>query len=393
MRPGVLLSLVCLGLVFTPGCGTFRRVFGIQEDLKGRPLQRLDAELHGGNALCPGASAPLVVTATLENGKRLVSEGVGGGKVPWENFRLQPVGAATVTPTGEVRLETDPRKLLAGPLAVRVEVASAPGTAVEVPLSARFDCAFVADFSGKPGHAGAAGKNGQRGRDGTETMDASNRGIPGGPGENAGSGNDGANGQDGENVDVEVTRVDDGAHPLLQVIVKGLNRGRVEHFRVDPQGGTLTIRTNGGKGGAGGPGGAGGDGGRGGTGYLPGNGGQGGGGGYGGHGGNGGRGGHILVRLTPEASPYKDVLRFENQGAPGGEPGPGGHGGMGGRAGDRIMQTRATMAAGYDPRYMAQRGRDGMQGNDGHPGSAGPVGPVPEFRTEPAQVSGTAPTQ
>ncbi|MGZ3459939.1 MAG: hypothetical protein ACXU86_15710, partial [Archangium sp.] len=368
MSPGIprfprpLRAVLPLALLWlAPGCETFQTALGMKQDLRGKPIQHLEAEVRGGSALCPGAHKPLVVTAILDDGTRLVSEGAGGGKLLWDSFRLQPVGALTVSPQGELFLDKDPQRHTAGPLAVRVEALGASrATVVEVPLSARYDCAFVADFSGKPGHPGANGQNGSLGLDGHDIPDASmssaRRGISGGYGGPGANGSVGETGQGGDNVEVEVSLAGSAEHPLLQVLTRGVSSGRSERFLVEPQGGSLTIRTHGGTGGAGGRGGIGGSGGQGGDGLPPGNGGNGGAGGSGGNGGDGGPGGHILVRLTPEARAYQQVLRFENRGGLGGPGGPGGPGGRGGRAGTAGLVGRSMGTATPNTYYMASRG-------------------------------------
>jgi hypothetical protein len=48
----------------------------------------MDAKLEKGVAIAPGQKIPLVVTLTEPNGKALVTEGAGAGKVMWKELQL-----------------------------------------------------------------------------------------------------------------------------------------------------------------------------------------------------------------------------------------------------------------------------------------------------------------
>ncbi len=373
---------LALLLLLAPGCETFQSAFGGKLDLKGKPVQRLEAEVRGGSTLCPGAATPLVVTAILDDGTRLVSKGAGGGKLAWDSFQFQTTGAVTVSREGQLTLDPDPQRLTAEPLGVRIAALAPSGAAVEVPLSARYDCAFTADFSGRPGRDGDDGGSGVSGAHGEDARAREQALVPrrngqGGAGVPGSNGGTGEPGQSADNVEVEVSLAGSAERPLLQVLARGESGGRLHRFLVDPQGGTLTIRANGGKGGNGGRGGRGGDGGRGGNNIYTSTGGDGGNGGFGGDGGNGGNGGRIRVHLTPEASRYQHLLRFENRGGLGGSAGTGGLGGNSGMSGGSTSGSP----------LMGSQGRKGASGPAGQAGKNGNAGPAVDFQREPPRVS------
>jgi hypothetical protein len=163
--------------------------------------------------------------------------------------------------------------------------------------------------------------NGMDGTDGTPgSMGSTDPNSPS-PGGDGGNGSDGSKGQDGGNggdappVQVRLA-FRAGSHPLLQVGVSAA--GHEKFYLVDPQGGSLTVRADGGAGGSGGRGGRGGRGGSGGIGTPNGN---------SGRGGSDGMdtaaqmvrrvgGGSITVTYDPQAKPYLAVIHLSNSNGP-----------------------------------------------------------------------------
>ena len=105
-----------------------------------------------------------------------------------------------------------------------------------------------------------------------------------------------------------------GSHPLLQASV--LAEGKTKLYLVDPQGGSLTVSSEGGSGGSGGKGGRGGRGGSGGTGSPNGSNGSDGSNGRDGSDGSRGSGGRITVTYDPLVKPYLSAIHLSNSGGP-----------------------------------------------------------------------------
>jgi hypothetical protein len=365
-----ITSLFVLLFVGLAGCKSMQKALGMKTDLEDKPVQEL--WLHTGDAeeLCPGAQVPLTVTAILEDGQHLVSEGAGDGKVTWDNYEIHADGGELVRP-GVFALSSDPRATLDGPATLLVRSKHHPDKSVEASLPARYDCTYTADFSGRNGRDGAHGEQGSSGGHGTNNQSSPSYAEPGGHGEHGQNGGHGADGEPGEDAEetevfVALAQGDMVDGPLLEILVQSRTTDHAEIFLVDPYGGQLTVLARGGRGGHGGKGGSGGSGGSGGTGEPPGNGGDGGDGGDGGNGASGGDGAPITVVVDPAAKDYLDVLHLDNSGGPGGQPGPGGFGGSGGNA-----------------HSGGQQGRRGDNGRDGtRAGRSGRDGPEPQVLIE-----------
>lgn len=317
-HPQVLLTTLALLLA---GCAPVQVALGTRVRLDSTPVKEVSLQLGDGASLYPGGSARLVARATTEDGQVLVTEGAGGGKVLWDSYRLEARGAA-VASHGEVRLDEDPRAFPGHALRVSLTTLSHPERRAELALPLRFDRDFVADFSGsrgRTGHSGSDGAAGIRGLDGNVGPNFPERGGVGGRGGDGTEGGRGGDGGDGADVEVHAT-LEPGSGSLLQVRVRAGSATR--HFLVDPKGGSLLIRSDGGAPGAGGKGGKGGAGGPGGMGSPQGLQGPRGGDGRDGARGSGGSGGRITVWLDPSARPYAKALRFSNRGGSGGHDGP-----------------------------------------------------------------------
>ena len=180
----------------------------------------------------------------------------------------------------------------------------------------RYDRAFSVVFYGLKGHDGLDGQRGLSGSLGSSGSIGPHQSKAGGRGGDGGRGSNGSNGRPGgagPDVDVKIG-LQEGGHLLLRVRVEA--QGQVKWALVDPQGGSLTVRTEGGRGGRGGRGGAGGSGGIGGPGSPSGMPGLPGMNGLDGQPGFSGKGGAITVAVDPKAKPYLYAFHFESPGGP-----------------------------------------------------------------------------
>ncbi|MGD0365966.1 MAG: hypothetical protein ABSA94_00795 [Acidobacteriaceae bacterium] len=309
----------CLGLVSTlalTGCSSIKVHLGMRVRLDKLPITSMEATLPKDPAIAPGEKTPLVVTFTQPDGKTLVTEGQGKGKVLWSDLAIA-ASVVTVNKKGVVSLAHDPRVSDGKTGHLAITVPSHPDLHAELDIPLRYNYKFVANYSGSAGSSGLNGSDGTDGVSGSPGSTDPNNPSPGGNG-SAGSG--GSNGQDGDPggdappVQVQAT-LRPGAHPLLQIAVTA--PGRKEHFYlVDPQGGSLTVTANGGPGGSGGKGGRGGHGGAGGSGTPDGQAGQDGSDGRDGFSGPDGRGGSITVLYDPQVKPFLSTIVLSNQGGP-----------------------------------------------------------------------------
>jgi hypothetical protein len=292
--------LLALGLLALEGCGSIGVALGLRTRLDKVPVTALSASLSPDPGLSPGKSGRLVIVATTSDGKKLVTVGPGHGKVLFDSFTFD-ASVAQVSRRGVVSLPADPRVSDGSMPHVRITAIAHPDVVAELDVPVRYDVAFAAHFSGRPGLNGSSGLDGLSGSAGTDGSIDLNNPVPGGNGSAGTDGGDGQNGEDGEPgqaIHVWVT-LRPGAQPLLEVRVAGA--GHEQFFLIDPNGGTLAIDANGGRGGSGGAGGRGGQGGSGGTGFPSGLSGQAGRDGSSGRAGSDGAAGTIVVSADPMA--------------------------------------------------------------------------------------------
>ncbi|HKT86985.1 MAG TPA: hypothetical protein VJQ59_01020 [Candidatus Sulfotelmatobacter sp.] len=279
------------------------------------PVNSIQASLPKGPGIAPGQKSPLVVTFSEPGGKILTTEGAGSGKVMWSDLQVSAT-VVSVNNKGILTLPRDPRASDGKVPHVTVTVPSHPDLRAELDIPIRYDEKYVANFSGSRGSDGMNGTDGIDGMSGSSGSIDPNNPSPGG---NGGDGTNGSNGQDGSNggnapaVQVRMT-LRSGAHPLLQVSVSA--NGHQKFYLVDPQGGSLTVRADGGQGGSGGRGGRGGRGGSGGIGSPNGSDGRSGSDGRNGWDGSHGSGGLITVTYDPQAKPYLGALHLSSQYGP-----------------------------------------------------------------------------
>ena len=302
----------CLAVIFLlalSGCTRIKVGLGMKVYLEKTPLTSIEARQAKGPGIAPGEKSPLVVVVTEPDGKILQTEGAGKGKVMWKDLNVT-ASVVTVNQKGIVLLRHDPR-ISEGKMAhVTITVPSHPNLRAELDIPLRYDYAFVSNFSGSPGSSGmdgSSGSDGASGSMGSNDPDNPSAGGNGSDGSNGSDGGYGGPGGDAPSVQVRVA-LRSGSHPLLQVSVSAA--GRQKLYLVDPQGGSLTVKADGGPGGSGGKGGRGGSGGSGGSGSPSGNSGHDGSSGRDGSDGRSGSGGLITVTYDPQAKLYLGTLRL-----------------------------------------------------------------------------------
>ena len=308
----------CLGLaslLALSGCTAVKARLGMRVYLQKIPIASIAVSLPSGPGIAPGEKLPLVVAVTQPDGKVLQTEGAGHGKVLWKDLTVTAT-VVTVNKKGIVSLPRDPRISDGKVGHVTITVPSHPDQHAELDIPVRYNFKFTANFYGSTGLSGFNGSDGMDGTSGSPGSLDPNNPSPGG---NGGNGTDGSNGQDGgpggdaPPVQVRIA-LRAAPHPLLQVVVSAASRQKF--YLVDPQGGSLTVNTDGGAGGSGGRGGRGGRGGSGGIGTPNGSSGSSGSDGRNGFDGPAGRGGSITVTYDPQAKPFLAVIHLSNRGGP-----------------------------------------------------------------------------
>ena len=316
-RKGTTYSLILLVLFVTAqtGCSSMKVKMGWRVDLNQTLISSIHVSLPKGPAIAPGEKSPLVATLTQPNGKVLLTEGEGAGKVMWKDLIVTPT-TVLADEKGNLSFPEDPRASYGKVGHVTVTVPSQPNLHAELDVPVRYDYAYVSDFSGRPG---MDGRNGLDGRDGTSGSTGSLDPNNPSPGGNGSDGTDGDNGKDGDSggnappIDVRIALAP-GAHLLLQVSVSAPGHRRL--YLVDPHGGSLTVKVDGGPGGSGGRGGRGGRGGSGGLGTPGGSNGHDGLDGRNGFDGAQGKGGLITVTYDPKARSFLGALHLSSKNGP-----------------------------------------------------------------------------
>jgi len=310
---------VCLGLVLLvalTGCNSIKVKLGMRISLAKTPVSSMEVSQYQHPGIGPGEKSSLVATFTQPDGKILVTEGKGKGKVLWKDLAVVAT-VVSVNKKGVLTLPRDPRVSDGKTGHVSITVPSHPGVSAELDIPLRYNYNFVSTFAGSSGMNGTDGTNGTDGMSGSMGSLDPNNPSAGGDGTNGSNGTDGTNGWDGGPGPAVQVRVAlrAGSHPLLQVGVT--SAGHKERFYlVDPQGGSMTVNSDGGAGGTGGKGGSGGRGGSGGIGSPNGSNGSDGSSGHDGSSGSDGRGGSITVTYDPQVTPFLSTIRLANPGGP-----------------------------------------------------------------------------
>jgi hypothetical protein len=313
LRPMAWAGVPMLALLLASwGCTPIQVWMGSRVRLEKTPIGSVEASLPLGPAMAPGDKSPLMVTVIQPDGTALWTEGSAKGKVLWEDVHVTAM-VAVVNAKGIVSLPMDPR-LSDGKLPhLSISIPSHPELHVELDIPLRYDRSYSVDFSGRSGLSGMDGSNGMDGLSGSSGSMDPNNPSPGGSGSSGSNGSDGQSGWPGEDalpVYVQVA-FRPGPRPLLQVSMS--SAGRIERFLIDPQGGSLTVKAEGGAGGSGGRGGRGGRGGSGGMGSPDGSSGSDGLSGQDGMAGSAGKPGSITVTYDPQAKPYIGALVFPHR--------------------------------------------------------------------------------
>jgi len=315
VRCGAAASLTVILLLALSGCAAVKVKLGLRVYLAKEQVASMQASLLNGPAIAPGEKSPLVVQFTQPDGKILVTEGKGKGKVLWQDLTVTP-SVVSANNKGVLKLAHDPRLSDGKTAHVTITVPSHPDLKAELDIPITYDYNFVSNFSGARGSDGLSGSDGMAGSSGSMgSTDPNNpsAGGNGGNGTNGGDGGDGGNGGSAPAVQVRVT-LRPGAHPLLQASVVAAGKTRL--YLIDPQGGALTVTANGGPGGSGGRGGRGGAAGSGGIGTPNGSSGLAGSDGRNGSDGLPGRGGSFTVTYDPQVQPYLSIIHLSNGGGP-----------------------------------------------------------------------------
>jgi hypothetical protein len=316
-RSAVLMGCAALAsLLALAGCASMKVRLGWRVSLDKTPVASIQASLPKGPGIAPGEKSALVVVLTAPDGKVLQTEGKGHGKVLWRDLKVTAT-IVTANEKGIVFLSSDPIVSDGKLPHVTITMPSHPDIHAELDIPVRYDHDFIANFSGGRGNSGTSGFKGTDGTNGrTGSIDPTNpsAGGDGTSGSNGSDGSDGGRGDDAPPMQVRVA-FRDGSRPVLQIAVSATGREE-QLYLVDPQGGSLTVKAEGGSGGSGGSGGCGGRGGSGGSGTPSGHSGSDGSDGRSGSDGPPGRGGSITVTYDPQAQPYLSRLRLSNRGGP-----------------------------------------------------------------------------
>ncbi len=297
------------------GCAALQVKMGMKVYLAKTSIATMDVVQQSGPGIAPGQKSSLVVLFTQPGGLALQTEGAGSGKVMWRDLVVSST-VVSVTPKGVISLPHDPRKTDRQMPHVTVTAPSHPDLRADLDIPLRYDIEYRTDFSASDGAKGMDGSSGADGMSGSMGSMDPDHPSAGGNGSNGGDGGDGQNGWPGG--DAPPVQIDiafrPGDHPLLEVGV--FAPGHKRYYLIDPQGGSLSVRADGGSGGKGGSGGRAGRGGSGGIGSPNGNSGLDGHAGSDGRDGSDGRGGLITVTCDPKAMPYLDILHLSSRNGP-----------------------------------------------------------------------------
>jgi hypothetical protein len=203
------IPTACLGaavLITHGGCASMQVRLGWKVYLDRTPVASIEARLPQGPGIAPGGKSALVVVVTEPDGKTLVTEDKGQGKVMWKDLNVT-ASVVTVNQKGIVFLPRDPRISDGKDGHVTITVPSHPDIHTELDIPVRYDQKFVANFSGTSGFNGMDGMNGTDGTSGRPGSIDPNDPSPGGDGTNGSDGSNGGNGGNGGDappVDVRV---------------------------------------------------------------------------------------------------------------------------------------------------------------------------------------------
>lgn len=257
------MSFAFLGL---SGCSILRPHPSLRVPLATLQLSNMQVTMPKGNTLAPGKKSPLVVSFTDATGKTLSTAGQGHGTIPWSALNVSAT-VVQINQSGVVKMPETPSQSDGNTGVVTIAVPGKPDLTAQVQVFPRYDIAYRAHYSGADGLSGNDGVNGIDGTDGMNgSMDPNNptAGSNGTDGTDGTPGGNGSDGNDGPPVLIRVAKWP-GSRPLLEVSVQP-SMGLEKWFLLDPNGGSITVTSDGGSGGSAGRGGRGGKGGSGGIG-------------------------------------------------------------------------------------------------------------------------------
>src|ERR1700684_2599987 len=190
-----LLLIVLLAL---SGCAAVKVKLGMRVYLAQVQVTSMQASLLNGPAIAPGEKSPLIVQFTQPDGKILVTEGKGKGKVMWQDLTVTP-SVVSANNKGVLTLAHDPRLSDGKTAHVTITVPSHPDLKADLDIPITYDYNFVSNFNGSPGSAGLSGSDGMAGSSGSMGSTDPNNPSPGGDGGNGTNGGDGGDGGNGGN--------------------------------------------------------------------------------------------------------------------------------------------------------------------------------------------------
>lgn len=158
-------SVAVASLLALSGCTAVRVKLGMRVYLAKTLVSSMQASLPKGPAMAPGEKTPLVAQFTQPDGKVLVTEGAGKGKVLWSDLTVTPT-LVKVDKKGVLTLPHDPRVSDGKTAHVAITVPSHPDLHADVDIPITYDYNFVANFSGGPGADGSNGMDGMAGSSG-----------------------------------------------------------------------------------------------------------------------------------------------------------------------------------------------------------------------------------
>lgn len=158
-------------LLALSGCTPLKVKLGVKVYLDKTPIASIRASLPRGPGIAPGEKSPLVVTITGPDGKVLVTEGQGRGKVMWKDL-VVTASVVTANQKGIVSLPRDPRVSEGKVAHVTITVPSHPDLRAEIDIPVRYNYSFNSNFPGSSGSSGMGAPSGRNGSDGSSGRNA-----------------------------------------------------------------------------------------------------------------------------------------------------------------------------------------------------------------------------
>jgi hypothetical protein len=132
---------VCLGLVSLvalTGCSAIKVKLGMRISLAKTPVTSMEVSQYQHPGIGPGEKSSLVATFTQPDGKILVTEGKGNGKVLWKDLAVAAT-VVSVDKKGVLTLPRDPRVSDGKTGHVSITVPSHQGVTAELDIPLRYN--------------------------------------------------------------------------------------------------------------------------------------------------------------------------------------------------------------------------------------------------------------